>query len=211
MQEASFNFATRRGLLVDFDAAPKGDVTLDRTGGVLGLGIKPRSILVYLTADVDMIITRQPLPRAGRMGVAGTKKFLLDRIRWKVVIAFDDDRALGLRQDRILPDSFHVILSSIGFHAAKFCEHIGVVSLVPVAKARPRQRCIRRPRRALQNEVFAVEKVRRVFAIIRQVRLEPWEAAELAPGPFPAVADKIAHARSVAVFGIDRKRTSLKS
>src|SRR6266850_5482988 len=95
------------GLFADFDAAPKSDVALDRIGGFLGLGIVPGGVLIRLLTDLNVVITCQPFPRAGRVGIARSEEFFFDRVGGKIMIALDDDGAIGFRQNRILPRGFH--------------------------------------------------------------------------------------------------------
>ena len=66
------------------------------------------------------------------------------------MIALDDNGLVGLGDNGIFPDRFHVLSplakpNLLGY-AAKFGEHIGVMGLVPVAKARPQKLLCRWPR-----------------------------------------------------------------
>src|SRR5664279_3198451 len=53
-------------LLLDFNAAPEGNVILDVTGSWLWIGIIPGSVGVLLAVNQQAVIARLSLPRAGQ-------------------------------------------------------------------------------------------------------------------------------------------------
>src|SRR6266508_851132 len=140
MHDASFNW-NMKYLFVHLHAAPKSDVIFDLLSRILRLRIVPSGILIRFLADLDVIVTRKSLPRTGAVRIARLEKFPLDGIRRKIMIALDDNRFIGFRQQRILPNGFHnrtsFLIAGLTRHAAKLCENVGIVSLIPVAKARP--------------------------------------------------------------------------
>ena len=77
-------------LCYNFHAAPEGDMIFDRFSRLFRLGVVPGGILIGPIADPDVVITCDALPRTGGMVIAWRKIFTLDRIRRKIVIAFDD-------------------------------------------------------------------------------------------------------------------------
>src|SRR5262245_46500714 len=81
-----------------------------------------------------------------------------------------------------------------GERAAKLREHERVVSLVPVAEARPNEFTGGGPRGPFQDVVLAVEEVGGVAGVALDVRLESGEAVEWCVGPLPAVAHELVDA-----------------
>src|SRR6476619_2453899 len=112
MHEASFRTSTdRKLLLANFHAVPKRHIVFDGLGGLFGFGIKPCGIGINFSADVNVVITGEPLPRAGRMRLTSVKEIFLDRIRWKVMVAFDHLGVSRLSQHGVFPDRFHDVIS----------------------------------------------------------------------------------------------------
>src|SRR5215470_10320358 len=79
----------------------------DRACGFLGLGIVPCRILVYFIADLNVVVARQPLPWAGRVGVAAAKVVFFYDVGREIVISLDDDGFVGFGEDGIFPRGFH--------------------------------------------------------------------------------------------------------
>ena len=60
----------RRTSALDNDAAPECNPVLDVRGFFLGVGVVPRPVAIDFSIDVDVVVTRRPLPRADGVGVA---------------------------------------------------------------------------------------------------------------------------------------------
>src|SRR5262245_62215963 len=76
-------------------------------------------------------------------------------------------------------------------HAAKLREHIRIINLIPIAKARTNQFRSRRPRGSFDDKMFAVEKIFGIIRIARYIRLEPWERRKGRIRQLPTVTDKL--------------------
>src|ERR1700722_4739762 len=94
-----------RALPLDGDSAPERDVPRDVLGRVLRRGIVPGRVLVHVGPDDDVVIARQPLPGAGRMGRAVGHVLTPDRVRREIHVVLDDLDAVTLREDRPVPRS----------------------------------------------------------------------------------------------------------
>ena len=90
----------------DFNAAPERDIVPDRLGGILGFGIEPSGVGVDLFAYFHVIVAGYALPRASRVGVAGSEILRVDRIRREVMIAFDHNGFIGLRDNVVSQVAF---------------------------------------------------------------------------------------------------------
>src|SRR5258708_17837366 len=88
----------------DSHAFPEGYVAGDVFGGGERRGIVPGRVLVNLTGHFQVVIAGGAFP--GAFGVSGTgpKKFLVQGIGRKVMIAFDDNRIWALGNDLIIPN-----------------------------------------------------------------------------------------------------------
>ena len=164
IHEASFNTTDiLEELFGNFDAAPKGDMIFDGFRRLFRLGVVPGSILIGSIADLDGIVACNALPWTGGVSVAWRKIFPLDRIRWEIVIALDDNGLIRFGNDRIFPDRLHRILSfdyqRLTRYAAKLREHIRIMNLIPIAKARTHQFHSRRPGGSLNDKMLAVKKI----------------------------------------------------
>src|SRR5437879_4096199 len=95
----------RRGCLsgLHLDAFPERDVTGDLLRRVARGRIVPGRVLVYLPADVDVVVARRALPRADRVRLARLEELFADRVGRKIVIALDDDRLVRLGEDGVVP------------------------------------------------------------------------------------------------------------
>src|SRR5712692_6600325 len=92
-------------------------------------------------------------------------------------------------------------LSSDTGHAPELAEDVRVVGLEPVAEAPPQELRGGRPRPALEDEVLAVEEVRRVAPVAGDPRLESRESCERRVGPFPSIAHEVMHAPGARALG----------
>src|SRR6266852_3188953 len=92
-------------------------------------------------------------------------------------------------------------LSSATGHAPELGEDVRIMGLEPVAEAPPQELGGRRPGAALEDEVLAVEEVRRVAPVAGDPRLESGESRERRVGPFPSVAHEIVHAPRARALG----------
>src|SRR5690242_8911126 len=93
-------------LLGDFDAFPEGDVVLDVLGVVLGVGVEPRRVGIVLSIYTHGVIAGLAFPASGGVGLGLHQVLALDRVRREVVVAFDFDGLVALRQDGAIPHSF---------------------------------------------------------------------------------------------------------
>src|SRR5205823_5021307 len=92
-------------------------------------------------------------------------------------------------------------VSSATGDAPELGEDVWIVGLEPVAEAPPQELRGRRPRPALEDEVLAVEEVRRVAPIAGDPRLESGESRERRVGPFPSVAHEVMRAPRARALG----------
>src|ERR671914_71287 len=76
------------------------------------------------------------------------------------------------------------------------------MGLVPVAKTRTHKLPRSCPGCAFENKMLAVEEIRRVFLIARDVRRKTRKRLELSFGPFPAIADEVLDAPRVGVVRV---------
>src|SRR5450631_2274688 len=96
---AWWRWRTRR-LGLDRHAPPEGDVTGDLFRGFLGGRVVPRRIAVDRLCDDDVVVARGALPAADGVRRAVAEMLPPDRLGRKIVVAFDDDRRVALREDR---------------------------------------------------------------------------------------------------------------
>src|SRR5437660_4727965 len=92
-------------------------------------------------------------------------------------------------------------VSSATGDAPELGEDVWIVGLEPVAKAPPQELRGRRPRPALEDEVLAVEEIRRVAPVAGDPRLESGESRERRVGPFPSVAHEVMRAPRARALG----------
>src|SRR2546422_3057760 len=98
------------------------------------------------------------------------------------------------------PGAVSAVSSAIG-DTPELGEDVWIVGLEPVAEAPPQELRGRRPRPALEDEVLAVEEVRRVAPVAGDPRLETREARERRVGPLPSVAHEVMHAPCARALG----------
>src|SRR5512132_1277187 len=77
--------------------------------------------------------------------------------------------------------------------AAKLREHIRIMNLIPIAKARTNQFRSRSPGSAFNGKMLAVKKIFGVIRIARYVRGEAGERRKWGIRQLPTVADKFRH------------------
>jgi hypothetical protein len=75
-------------------------------GGFRRLRIVPGGVLVFLALHDNRVIAGQPFPVAGGVRIALAEEFLIHRIGWKIVIAFNDNSFVAFGQNNIVPDRF---------------------------------------------------------------------------------------------------------
>src|SRR5437879_8019393 len=85
-------------------------------------------------------------------------------------------------------------VSSATGDAPELGEDVWIVGLEPVAEAPPQELRGRRPRPALEDEVLAVEEVRRVAPVAGDPRLESGEYRVRGDGPVHFISHEVMHA-----------------
>src|SRR5205823_1734939 len=55
----------------------------------------------------DVVVFGRPFPAAHGRGAARTQERALDAFGWKIVVAFDHDGLVAVRDHAIVPDGFH--------------------------------------------------------------------------------------------------------
>src|SRR4029453_13592041 len=80
--------------------------------------------------------------------------------------------------------------------AAKLREHVRIMNLIPIAKARTNQFRSRSPGEAFSHKSLSVKKIFGEIRIAGHIRREPRERGECSIGQLPAVADKLRHSPS---------------
>ena len=110
------------------------------------------------------------------------------------MIALDDDRLVRIRRASYFPRSLSWRVSFeqnfLIRHATKLGEYVGIMGLIPIAKARPQELRIGGPGRALDDKMLAVEKIRRIIRIASHIRRESRQRRKRCVGQLPAVADQ---------------------
>src|SRR6202171_6207454 len=100
----------------------------------------------------------------------------------------DAHRAGGRRAPRSGTPGVVSAVSSATGDAPELGEDVRIVGLEPVAEAPPQELRGRRPRPALEDEVLAVEEVRRVAPVAGNPRLESGASPERRVGSIPSTA-----------------------
>src|SRR6516165_4314332 len=176
---SGYSWRKNKDLWNNLYAAPEGDIILNRVSRLLRRGIVPGGVLIGSIAYPDVVVTCDAFPRTGAMGFAWKKIFALDRIRRKIVIALDDNGLIGFGNDGIFPGRFHGAPSfdygRLTGYAAELREHIRIMNLIPIAKARTNQFRSRGPGSALHDKMLTVEKIFGVIRIGAHVRSKTWE------------------------------------
>src|ERR1700682_2366252 len=113
----------------------------------------------------------------------------------------DAHRAGGRRAPRSGTPGVVSAVSSAAADAPELGEDVWIVGLEPVAEAPPQELRARRPRPALEDEVLAVEEVRRVAPVAGNPRLESGESRERRVGPFPSIAHEVVHPPRARALG----------
>lgn len=93
-------------LFLDLNALPKRDVAFDVLGSVFGFGIVPRGIGIGFAIYLDRVVAGGAFPGAVGMSVAGLKILLVDRVWWKILVAFHDFTAVTFGQYGTVPSCF---------------------------------------------------------------------------------------------------------
>src|SRR5258708_3611342 len=98
--------AYSRGLFLHFHPLPERHVSLDLLGRRLGLRIVPGRACIPFVLDLNVVVARRALPRTHRVRIAGLEIFLANRIRRKILVAFDLYRLFAFGQNRAFPRCF---------------------------------------------------------------------------------------------------------
>src|SRR4029077_1479819 len=88
------------------DAFPKGPTVLDFGVRGLWLLIVPRGVFVFHAIDFDMVIMRGALPRAFGGVRARLEEVLFHGVSWEILVSFDDDGAVAVRNHFSCPRCF---------------------------------------------------------------------------------------------------------
>ena len=91
-------------MLCDLYAVPESDMVADAFCDGVWMGICPCSILVDRSADANVEISRRALDRADGRMLACFEQAPVYRARWKIVVAFDDDRFVAAGDRRVFPN-----------------------------------------------------------------------------------------------------------
>ena len=89
------------------DASPKSDMVLDLPCCFTWIRVVPGGILIDLIAYDNIVVAGFALPMTGRVSAAVSKVFRSDGAYWKVVVPFDNNCFLTLRQSCAVPYCFH--------------------------------------------------------------------------------------------------------
>src|SRR5438552_13522138 len=95
------------GLRGDLDPPPESHIPLDFLRRILRRGVKPRRVLVHLSLHHNVVVTRLALPGTRCVRLTLPEVFILDRIRRKIVISFDNNRVAALSEQLVVPHRFH--------------------------------------------------------------------------------------------------------
>src|SRR5882762_9771362 len=87
------------GSVLDVDAVPKSDASLDLRGRGLRFGVVPSCVLVLHAVDGDMEIAGIALPRADSCVIAGLQEFLFDTFGREIPVALNNDSGVAFRDD----------------------------------------------------------------------------------------------------------------
>src|ERR1700693_3105879 len=88
------------------DAFPKGNTVLDFGGRGLWLRIVPRGVFVFHAIDFEMVVVRGTLPRTFAGVRARLEEFLFHGVSREILVPFDDDAAVAVRNHSSPPRSF---------------------------------------------------------------------------------------------------------
>jgi hypothetical protein len=103
---AGLKIGDLRNSAFDADAFPKRYPVLDFGGGGLRLRIKPGGVVVLHTVDRDVIVVRGSLPRTDRGVTAGLQDFFFYGFRREILVTFNHDRGVALRDHFSAPRCF---------------------------------------------------------------------------------------------------------
>lgn len=92
-----------------YAAFVKGHVIFDLFGLVFGLRIIPGCIMLDVFTDDDVVITGLAFPGAGGEFVAFLEILLFNGFRWKIMVAFNDNRLIAFCQSQIIAYNFHCL------------------------------------------------------------------------------------------------------
>src|SRR4029077_14727589 len=91
---------------LDAHSLPEGDAILDFGGGGFGVRIIPGGVFVFHAIDFEMVVVRGALPGAFASVRARPEEFLLHRFGGEILVPFDDDGAIAVRDDFSCPGCF---------------------------------------------------------------------------------------------------------
>ena len=80
----------------NFNATPKGHIASYVFGYIFRGGIVPSRIFVDLAIHYNVVVASNTFPGTGGVGVAGLKIVLVEGIRGKVLVPFDDFTPIAL-------------------------------------------------------------------------------------------------------------------
>ena len=85
-----------------YAALVKGHIIFDLSRLIFGLRIIPGGITFDVITDDNIKIVGLAFPGAYSVFVAFLEVFIFDGFRWKIMVAFDDNRLITLRQNPII-------------------------------------------------------------------------------------------------------------
>ena len=81
--------------LSNYYAFPEGDITLNILCVGLGFRVLPRCIFICVSVYDNIVIAGCSFPAADRVRFGWLKIFGINRVFWKIVVSFDDDRVVA--------------------------------------------------------------------------------------------------------------------
>src|SRR5690348_11396367 len=91
---------------LDAHTFPESNAILDFGGCGFGLRVIPGGVFVFHAVDFEMIVMRGALPGAFAGVRARLEKFFLDGVGRKILVPFDYDTAVAVRDDSSRPGCF---------------------------------------------------------------------------------------------------------
>src|SRR5439155_21397429 len=88
----------------------------DLLRGFARIGVVPGSVFIRLPIDEDVVVTRLTLPMTRRMCFASAEVFSFYRVRWEIVITFNNSSLSAIGKGGAVPYRFHQTPPKIYFN-----------------------------------------------------------------------------------------------